>query len=98
MSISIKELMKQNGANIIDIRTKESYNNRHINGSVNIFVNELYLRPEKYLQKGKKYYIYCQRGNSSKRLCQFLMLKGYNAVNIIGGYEAWVMSNLSKTE
>lgn len=98
MSISIKELMKKNGANIIDIRTKESYNNKHITGSINIFVNELYLRPEKYLNKNEQYYIYCQRGNSSKRLCQFLTLKGYKVLNIVGGYEAWILSNFSKTE
>lgn len=95
MSISITDLMKKDNINIIDIRTRESYNNKHIKDAVNLMVNELIVNPEKYLNRDQTYYIYCQHGNTSKKLCQILNNRGYKAVNIIGGYEAWILSNHS---
>ena len=44
---------------------------------------------EKYLIKNKKYYIYCDRGTISKGLVNYLTIKGYDAINIIGGYDAY---------
>jgi len=95
MSISVTDLMKKGNVNIIDIRAKESYNNNHIPGAKNIQQNELLIRPEKYLNKDNEYYIYCQHGHSSKKLSQILNNKGYKAINVIGGYEAWVLSKYS---
>ena len=95
MSISVSELMKKGNANIIDIRAKESYNNKHMKGAINVSSNELLIRPEKFLNKDEVYYIYCQHGHSSKKICQILNNKGYNTVNVIGGYEAWILSNYS---
>lgn len=45
----------------------------------------------KYLEKDKKYYIYCQSGFRSKQLCRVLFNKGYNVINVIGGYETWIL-------
>jgi rhodanese-related sulfurtransferase len=95
VSISITELMKINYKKIIDIRGRESYNNKHIPNAVNISKEELLLYPEKYLNKNETYYIYCQHGYTSKNLCYILSNKGYKTVNIIGGYEAYILSNFS---
>ena len=49
--------------------------------------------PEKYLDPNLTYYIYCQKGTSSKTLAQVLRVKGYQVFNIIGGYEAWILNS-----
>lgn len=95
MGISVTDLMKKGNVNLIDIRAKESYNNNHLPGAKNISQNELLIMPEKYLKQNETYYIYCQHGHNSKKICQVLNAKDYNAIDIIGGYEAWVLSKFS---
>lgn len=91
-SISISDLKKLGNINLIDIRSIEKYNNKHIFNAKNIPTEQLLLYPNKYLDIEEKYYIYCQKGIQSKKICQILKNKGYNVINIIGGYEAWVLS------
>ena len=92
-SISISDFNKLTNINIIDIRSVEKYNNNHIKGSINVPVNNLILKPEKYLAKDSIYYIYCQKGVQSKKICILLNKMGYNVINIEGGYEAWILNN-----
>lgn len=91
MSISINELLNKNNINIIDIRSIEKYNDNHIDGARNIPMILLLKSPEKYLQKDITYYIYCQKGINSIKACMELTRRGYKAVNIIGGYEGWLL-------
>lgn len=91
-SISVTNIKQLNRPNLIDIRSIEKYNNKHIMDAVNIPLEQLLIRPEKYLMKEKKYYIYCQKGIQSRKLCQILTNKGYNVSNISGGYEAWILN------
>lgn len=91
-SISIKELLnKGSDISIIDIRSNQSYNNNHIPNAKNIPSMELISNPSKYLDKGKTYYLYCQKGSSSIRVCSLLNNLGYNVINVNGGYEAWIL-------
>lgn len=71
---------------IIDIRSFEKYNSGHLDGAINISYNDLYLYPSKYLDKEKKYFLYCDTGIRSNRLVNMLNKMGYNCVNIDGGY------------
>ena len=91
-SISVTDLKKLNYPNLIDIRSIEKYNSKHIMNAVNIPMEQLLIRPQKYLNKEKKYYIYCQKGIQSRKLCQILINGGYNVVNVSGGYESWVLN------
>ena len=91
-SISVSELKRLGNINLIDIRNVEQYNNNHISNAVNINTNQLLINPDKYLSRGSRYYIYCQKGIQSRKLCQILANKGFNVVNIQGGYEAWILS------
>ena len=91
MNISIQDFKKIFiNVNIIDIRSKNKYLVNHILNSRNIDKNELILYPYKYLNKNEKYYIYCEKGLSSIRVCQILKKMGYNVFNILGGYEEWL--------
>lgn len=78
--------------NIIDLRNKEKYNMNHIPNSINIPSDKLLLNPDKYLQKEKEYYMYCQKGITSYNVCNILKKQGFKVININGGYESWIMS------
>ena len=90
-NIQISELLTYNSPIIIDIRSNQSYNNNHIDGAINIPYQELISHPSKYLEINKKYFIYCQKGITSTKACNILYNQGYSVVNIIGGYEEWVI-------
>ena len=75
--------------NIIDIRDNESYKKMHIYNSINIPYINLINTPDKYLNKDDIYYIYCQRGNNSKKLCDILSIYGFNVINVIDGIEGF---------
>lgn len=90
-NISIEELLTYNNANIIDIRTIQNYNNNHIEGAINIPYEKLIIEPNKYLEKNRRYFIYCSKGLKSIRVCNILYKQGFNVVNVNGGYEEWIM-------
>lgn len=91
LSISVGELLKLNNPNIIDIRSAQNFNNNHIPGAKNIPYDKLIINPNLYLNKNNKYYIYCQKGITSARLCARLSSIGYKVSSVIGGYEAWIL-------
>lgn len=88
--VDLKEIFDK--VNIIDLRGIESYNNSHIEGSKNIEFNKLLISPNLYLDKNLIYYVYCQKGKKSLKLCEILGKQGYRLVNINGGYEAWILN------
>ena len=90
-NINSSELRNMSSCNIIDIRSIQKYNDGHILNAKNIPFDQIILFPYKYLDKESIYYIYCQKGNKSRYVCQILTNKGYNVVNINGGYEAWIL-------
>ena len=93
-NISINELKNKIGVvDIIDIRNNQSYNNNHIPGAINVPTEKLLISPQKYMQSNKNYYIYCQKGISSPKVCKILNRMGYHTINITGGYEEWILQN-----
>lgn len=78
--------------NIIDIRKKYLYNLGNIPSSINVPSSFLLMYPEKYLNKDKEYYIYCNSGIESLKVCLELSSKGYNVVNVLGGYNDYITS------
>lgn len=91
-NINISELNNLSSCNLIDIRSAQKYHDGHILNAKNIPFEQLILYPNKYLDKESIYFIYCQKGNKSKYVCQILANKGYNVVNVNGGYEAWILN------
>ena len=94
-SIDIKEIdqihINTNGQNmLIDIRDKYEYILGSINGSINIPYNYLALMPENYLNFNTTYYIYCDSGIKSRRICLELTQLGYHVVDLIGGYNHYI--------
>ena len=91
-SITVSELRKLDSIDIIDIRSEEKYNDNHILNAYNIPYNKLLISPNNYLDINRTYYVYCQKGLTSRKLCSILNSKGYNLINIVGGYEAWILT------
>lgn len=93
-NISILELKnKINQINIIDIRDIQKYNNNHIPTAKNIPGLKLITDPHRYINKNEKYYIYCQKGETSIKVANILTKQGYQIINIIGGYESWILES-----
>lgn len=95
-NININELLNLKGINIIDIRSTEKYNQNHIPNSINIPQEKIITQPNKYLEKEKRYYIYCQKGMSSYSVCKILTKLGYKVTNINGGYESYIMNQRNR--
>ena len=68
---------------LINVEPKEIYNQKHIEGSINIPYETLLYNRDRLLNKEETYYIYCQGGHKSKRVVNILELYGYNVVQVL---------------
>ncbi len=77
----------------IDVRSTGEYNSEHIDGVINIPLDQI----KKSVSKHKKYqtvYVHCQSGGrSSQAWSQLSQLGLKNIVNIEGGIQAWKAKN-----
>lgn len=87
----IEELLEYPDAKIIDIRDYNRFMEGHIPRAINIPMQELTRDPEKYLSKNYIYYIYCEFGYKSKRICKVLNELGYQTIDVKDGYFAYEM-------
>lgn len=88
-NMELREKLKTENINLIDIRDQFQYQNGTIANAINIPVNTLIANYKRYLNKNDKYYIFCNYGSTSSRLCSFLRNNGYDVVNLIGGYQSY---------
>ena len=88
-SYELIDVMSKENINLIDIRDSYIYSSGTIKNAKNIPLNYLLTNPRDYLNANDKYYIFCNSGNSSFKLCQYLSKLGYNVVNIIDGYQGY---------
>lgn len=82
--IDYKEVL-QRGATIIDVRTKAEYQGGHINGSVNIPLNNLSNHYSK-LKKDKPIITCCASGVRSAQAANILKSNGFSEVYNGGGW------------
>ncbi|AMB99482.1 rhodanese [Aerococcus urinaehominis] len=74
--------------NIVDVRTKELYDEGHVPGAIHIPLSQI---PDSLDQfdKDQHYYIICQKSIKSKEACQILSQHGYNVTNVSEGSPAY---------
>ncbi len=76
---------------LLDVRTPEEFNESHLEGAINIDVNEDNFDAEiAKMDKSKQIFVYCKRGSRSAKA--FLKIKeaGFNPVyELRGGIESW---------
>ena len=75
---------------LLDVRTQEEYEEKHIPGSILIPVDELEKRAETELpDKNKDIFVYCRSGNRSTTASNILSELGYKKVYNLGGIIDW---------
>ena len=94
-NISPKEFQEkmQNDGNsvVLDVRTPEEYEEKHIPGSINIDIKEPDFQDKlDELPEDKQYLVYCRSGGRSARACQIMATEGFeNLYNLEGGILDW---------
>ncbi len=94
-TISIKEFEKYRQKPdvwVIDLRTTEEYEEMHVGGARNIPYDNLEMY-KKYLPKDKTYILYCDRGGTSLKVARELSREGYQAMTVVGGFQA-ILQNI----
>jgi glyoxylase-like metal-dependent hydrolase (beta-lactamase superfamily II)/rhodanese-related sulfurtransferase len=87
---ALKEL--EESTTILDIRTTSEWDTGHIDGSLNIPLNQL---PERLAEipQDKTVIVHCQGGYRSSIAASLLEKQGYdNVIDLVGGYKAWSMT------
>ena len=82
--INEKDYNKEMGI-LIDVRDPISYKNNHNIDSINVYYDRLLLNHNTLLDKNKKYFIICDKGNKSKRAVRILEFYGYDVTYVING-------------
>ena len=80
------------GVQLVDVRTPDEYAAGNIPGSVNIDVltGKFGETASALLDRAYTVAVYCRSGNRSKNAAQVLSMRGYNVVELNGGYNEWV--------
>jgi len=91
-SITVHELKKKLSSNehfiLLDVRTIEEREIAKIVPSVWIVLDDLEVKYNT-LDKNKDIIVYCHHGSRSDAAAAFLRDKGFNAVSLSGGIDAW---------
>lgn len=83
-----RELVSR-GALLVDVRTPGEYNAGHIDGALNIPLQELGRRVGELGDSGRDIVLYCRSGNRSGQARKMLLGAGYSAVHDLGGIDRW---------
>jgi phage shock protein E len=78
--------LKQEGAIILDVRSKREYEGGHIRGSINISVDQLNNNLHKLKDKNKPIITCCASGARSASAKNMLQSNGYTNVHNGGGW------------
>ena len=78
-----------NGALLLDVRTTGEFAEGHIDGAINIPIQELPGRLEELGAQTRGIVVYCASGGRSNLAKRLLEGKGFDDVYDLGGMEAW---------
>ncbi len=84
----VDEIINDKDKIFIDVRTNLEYENGHINGFINIPVDELRQNLSK-IDINKKIYVTCQIGLRGYIAARILKQSGFMCYNLSGGYRLW---------
>lgn len=89
------KLMRDGSVTLLDVRTPMEYKMGHIDGFINIPVDEIRNRIDE-LDKNKPIYIICQSGLRSYIASRILTGNGFNTYNFAGGFRLFDAINNDK--
>lgn len=82
------------GAQLIDVRENDEWNQVHAAGATHIPMGEV---PQRYaeIDPDKDIYVICAAGGRSAQVAEYLeQALGWDAINVAGGTNAWVSQGL----
>ena len=79
------------GGNVIDVREPGEYVAGHVPGARLVPMGQLASRLDE-LDRSRPVYVVCASGNRSGVMVSLLHQSGFDAVNVVGGTNAWVQS------
>lgn len=89
--IKAKEMIINEGAVLVDVRTEEEYNEKHIDGAILLSVDNINESSAKDAIKDKEtvVIVYCKSGKRSHEASIKLANLGYTKVYDLGSMENW---------
>ncbi|MDL2323581.1 rhodanese-like domain-containing protein [Ruminococcaceae bacterium OttesenSCG-928-A16] len=84
-----QELAENPNILLLDVRTPAEYNAGHLPGSINLPLDAIEGIAQKYPDRDRRIFAYCQSGARSGAACNILAKLAYTDVTNIGGIMAW---------
>ncbi len=95
-SLSVDEfetMLKSDSVMLVDVRTPAEFAESHIDGAVNIDVNNAaFVKNAESLDKSKQLAVYCRSGKRSKRAANVLSDMGFKVIELNTGILGWKAS------
>lgn len=85
----VAEYQITDGAILLDVRTAEEYRDGHIDGSINLPLNELTNIESAVKDKETPLYVHCYSGGRSGQAVSYLKKMGYVNAKNIGGINSY---------
>ena len=79
----------ETGAQVIDVREPDEWDEAHLAGSYLIPLGQVVDRLDE-IATGPSVYVICRSGVRSANACEYLRVQGIDAVNVTGGILAWL--------
>ena len=93
----LENYVKKHDAVLIDVRTPLEFIDGHIEGAVNLPVDDIREKISS-LDKNRKYLVYCQVGLRGYLAHRILKNFGFDVINLNGGYNLWSKVHTKKYE
>jgi phage shock protein E len=77
----------QDGAALVDVRSPDEYAKKHIDGAINVPVDEV--TSHDFGGKDKPLVVYCMHGQRSAKAVEALRGAGYTHVFLLGAMSSW---------
>lgn len=93
-----ERLAEDSPPHVLDVRTANEWDEGHIEGSVNIPLNQLQTRIDE-IDPNQDWIVHCQGGYRSSIATSILQRRGFSQVqDMVGGFKAWRASDLPEME
>jgi phage shock protein E len=82
----VKDKINEPGATLVDVRTVEEFEIGHVENTINIPMDQVPGRLDEFKEMSKPLVVFCQSGNRSGQVANFLVNQGLLEVYNGGGW------------